>query len=70
MSVGDQYYTYDVFHDGATLGSGASNPVVVATVIPALDTAVYGEDVQAGGIGVALDLTGCKTNVEKVSGAY
>ena len=64
MSTGDQYYTYVV------TTAVPSNPVVTGTGITL--TAIYGETVQAGGTGVPSgeDLSGCRANVEVVSGSY
>jgi prepilin-type N-terminal cleavage/methylation domain-containing protein len=72
----DQYYQYTVDTGvGAVagpLGGTASNPAVQGTAWPTTITAVYGQTVQAGGVGVtsASPLTGCKSNVEVVSASY
>jgi len=69
----DQYYGYQIDTTGA-IGGSASNPAVLGAAWGgAGDTAVYGYQVQAGGVGVgpgAEDLTGCKSNVEVISTAY
>jgi hypothetical protein len=73
----DQYYQY--FLDttvGGTLplGGSPSNPAILGQAWGgAADPAVYGYQVQAGGIGIGVgapDLTGCKSNVEVISTQY
>jgi type IV pilus assembly protein PilA len=68
----DQYYTYTVDVGGGALGGTASNPAVQGTAWPTTITAVYGQTVQAGGVGSisGSPLSGCKSNVELVSLSY
>lgn len=61
---GDGYYTY------AVVIADPSSPEVVATAnVPA---EIYGQTVQAGGTGTVTGilLSGCKSNIEKVSVSY
>jgi type IV pilus assembly protein PilA len=67
LTNGDQYYTFTVNL------TNPSDPVVTATSKNGPnDPALYGDVVQAGGVGVttATVLSGCKANVENVSSTY
>jgi prepilin-type N-terminal cleavage/methylation domain-containing protein len=67
LTNGDQYYNFTVDL------TNPSDPVVTAdSKNGPNDTALYGDKVQAGGIGVTSTavLSGCKANVENVSSAY
>jgi prepilin-type N-terminal cleavage/methylation domain-containing protein len=68
IANGDQYYNYVITVDAVT-----NEPVVTANSINGPnDTALYGDTIQAGGTGATsgVNLSGCKANVEVVSGAY
>jgi prepilin-type N-terminal cleavage/methylation domain-containing protein len=69
----DQYYNYTIDVTGGALAGTASNPAVNGAAWGgAGDTAVYGFETQAGGLGKtsAKDLGGCKSNVELISSTY
>jgi Tfp pilus assembly major pilin PilA len=66
MANGDSYYRFEI----VAAGPGPKDSVVVASAKS--DSQIYASKIQAGGTSSASgwDLSGCKVNVEEVSGKY